>query len=296
MAAVPPHIVAIGEVLWDEFPDGARLGGAPANFAVHCAGLGARVTLVSRVGQDSRGREALDLLRGRGVGVDFVQRDPERPTGWVRVTLRDGRPSYEIVEGVAWDAIEWEARLLPLAQGADVVCFGTLAQRNEQSRGTLRRFLAACGEGCLRALDLNFRQRFHSEEVVRESLRLTDVLKLSDEEVPTLRGYLKGAGDDGTFLNGVRERFGIETAVLTLGAEGCRVLGPEGDLRVPAAPRQVVNTVGAGDAFTAAFVLHRLAGRDAFTCADRGNRAGGYVAAQDSATPELPGEFRVFKN
>ncbi len=94
----------------------------------------------------------------------------------------------------------------------------------------------------------------------------------------------------------MRERFGIETAVLTLGAEGCRVLGPEGDLRVSAAPRRVINTVGAGDAFTAAFVLHRLAGGDVFTCADWGNRAGGYVAAQDSATPELPGEFRVFKN
>jgi fructokinase len=294
MAAVPPHIVAIGEVLWDEFQDGARLGGAPANFAVHCAGMGARVTLVSRVGQDDRGREALDLLRGRGVGVDFVQQDPGRPTGRVRVTLRGGRPSYEIVEGVAWDALSWEARLLPLAQGAGAVCFGTLAQRDEQGRETLQRFVAACREGCLRVLDLNFRQRFHSEEVVRESLRQADILKLSDEEVPTLRAYVGGDGDDGAFLNGVRERFGIETVVLTLGAEGCRVLGPEGDLRVPAAPRRVVNTVGAGDAFTAAFVLRRLAGGDACTCADWGNRAGGYVATQDSATPELPGEFRVF--
>lgn len=289
-----PHVVAVGEVLWDEFPDGARLGGAPANFAVHCAGMGARVTLVSRVGQDNRGREALDLLRGRGVGVDFVQRDPERPTGRVRVTLRAGRPSYEIVEGVAWDALQWEARLLPLAKGADAVCFGTLAQRNGQSRGTLRRFVAACREGCLRVLDLNFRQGFHSEEVVRESLHLANILKLSDEEVPTLRGYLRGAGDDRAFLDGVRERFGVETVALTLGAEGCRVLGPEGDFRVAAAPQRVVNTVGAGDAFTAAFVLHRLAGRDAFTCAEWGNRAGGYVATQDSATPELPEEFRVF--
>jgi fructokinase len=286
--------VAVGEVLWDEFPDGARLGGAPANFAVHCAGMGARVTLVSRVGRDDRGREALDLLRGRGVGVDFIQRDPERPTGRVRVTLRDGRPSYEIVEGVAWDALSWEARLLPLAKGADAVCFGTLAQRNGQSRKALRRFVATCREGCLRVLDINFRQRFHSEEVVRESLHLANLLKLSDEEVPALRGYTGGAGDDGAFLNGVRERFGIETVVLTLGAEGCRVLGPEGDLRIPATPQRVVNTVGAGDAFTAAFVLHRLAGRDAFTCADWGNRAGGYVATQDSATPELPGEFRIF--
>jgi fructokinase len=294
MPEIPPHVVAVGEVLWDEFPDGARLGGAPANFAVHCAGMGARATLVSRVGQDDRGREALDLLRGRGLGVDFVQRDPERPTGRVRVTLQDGRPAYEIVEGVAWDAVQWEPRLLPLAQAADVVCFGTLAQRNEQSRETLRRFVAACGAACLRVLDINFRQNYHSDEVVRESLRLADVLKLSDEEVPILRGYLRGVGDDGAFLNGVRERFQVETVVLTLGAQGCRVLGPEGDLRVAATPRQVVNTVGAGDAFTAAFVLHRLAGRDAFTCADRANRAGGYVTTQDSGTPELPGEFRVF--
>lgn len=294
ISAAPPHVVAVGEVLWDEFPDGARLGGAPANFAVHCAAMGGRAALVSRVGQDGRGRETLDLLRGRGVDVGFIQQDAGRPTGRVRVTLQEGRPAYEIVEGMAWDAIEWEPRLLSLAQAADAVCFGTLARRSEPSRRTLGRFVAECGEACLKTLDINFRQGYHSEEVVRESLRLADVLKLSDEEVPILRGYLRGAGDDGAFLNEVRERFQVETVVLTLGAKGCRVLGPEGDLRVSAAPRQVVNTVGAGDAFTAAFVLHRLAGKDALTCADRGNRAGGYVTTQDSATPELPEAFRVF--
>ncbi len=294
MTETLPHVVAFGEVLWDEFPEGVRLGGAPANFAVHCASMGARVSLVSRVGTDDRGREALDRLRGRGVDVGFVQEDGERPTGRGRVTVRDGRPAYEIVEGVAWDAIGWEPRLMSLAQAADVVCFGTLAQRSGPSREALRRFAGACRGACLRVLDINFRQSYHSETIVRESLGLSNVLKLSDEEVPFLRGYLKGADDDGAFLNEVRERFEIETVALTLGAQGCRVLGPEGDLRVPAAPRKVVNTVGAGDAFTAAFILNRLAGRDAFTCADRANGAGGYVTTQDSATPELPEEFGVF--
>ena len=294
MKGIPPRIVALGEVLWDEYPNGARLGVDPANFAVHSAALGGRAALVSRVGLDARGEETLAVLKGRGVDVTSVQRDPARPTGRVRVTLQEGRPSYEIVEGVAWDAVTWEEGLRHLARAADVVCFGTLAQRRPESRETLTRFVKGTPEGCLRTLDINFRQHYHSDGVVRASLRLADLLKLSDEETPTLRSYIGGAEDDGAFLSGVRERFGIETVVLTLGAEGCRVIGPEGDFRVPAAPRQVVNTVGAGDAFTAAYILSRLAGRDALACAQEANRVGGYVTTQDSGTPELPEEYRIF--
>ena len=287
-----PLIVAIGEVLWDEFPDGVRLGGAPANFAVHCAALGGRMTLVSRVGADARGEETLVLLKGRGVDVTFVQKDGASPTGRVRVALREGIPSFEIVEGVAWDALAWEERLQGLAMAADVVCFGTLGQRSAMSRETVSRFLEETRPGCLKVLDINFRQHFHSEGVVRESLRLTDVLKLSDEEVPILRDHLGGPEDEEEFLSMVRDRFGIETVVLTLGAKGCRVIGPEGDFESPTTPHNVVNTVGAGDAFTAAYILHRLAGHDARTCACEANRVGGYVTTQNSGTPALPGEFR----
>ncbi len=293
---VRPRIVAFGEVLWDVFPDGARLGGAPANFAVHAASLGAEAVLVSRVGKDAEGTEALRGLEARGVNVDFVQEDAARSTGAVRVTLTEGEPAYEIVEGAAWDAVGWEDRMKALAQQADTICFGTLAQRCETSRSALQRFVAEASGECLKVLDLNFRQQYHSQEVVRGSLCTADLLKLSQDEVPILRDYVEGVEDDTVFLLDLLESFRIEWVVLTLGAQGCRVVGPEGDCQVPAEPQEVVNTVGAGDAFTAAFVLNLLAGEDVRTCAERANRAGGYVTTQDSATPDFPEAFRVFSN
>jgi fructokinase len=248
---------------------------------------------VSRVGEDERGEETLRLLASRKVDVRFVQRDLARPTGRVRVSLEEGRPTYEIVTGVAWDAVEWEPGLRSLSKRGTVLCYGTLAQRGPESRRTLLRMLRLSGPSCIRLLDINFRQHYHTEGVVIASLGFADILKLSDEETPILRAYLGGPEDDGAFLAGVLERFGIETAVLTLGPGGCRVIGPEGDLRIPAAPQRVVNTVGAGDAFTAAFILSRLAGRNAAACARHANRVGGYVTTQDSGTPDLPEEFRI---
>ena len=289
-----PCVIAVGEVLWDVFSEGARLGGAPANFAVHAASLGADAFLVSRVGRDKEGETALRMLAGRGLNVDFVQVDEARPTGTVPVTVVDGEPSYEIVEGAAWDAIAWEPRLEGLAQRAQAVCFGSLAQREATSRRTLQRFVEAVPEGCMRVVDINFRQHYHSRSVVDWSLRFADLLKLNDEEVRILRGYLGGSEDDGDFLREVCERFRIGRAVLTLGAEGCRVIGPREDVRVAAAHQDVVNTVGAGDAFTAAFVLNLLAGQDVRACAERANQAGGYVTTQDGAIPEFPETFRVF--
>lgn len=225
-----PRLVAIGELLWDLFPDGARLGGAPANVAAHAAALGADAALVSRVGRDAEGVRALRALAARGAA----------------------------------------------------------------SREAVQRFVAAAPEGCLRVLDLNFRQHDHSEAVVRASLGLADVLKLSREEVAVLRNYVDGPGEEGAFLAGVREQFSIGWAVLTLGAEGCRIIGPGVDETVPAKPQRVLDAVGAGDAFTAAFALHLLSGANARACAERANAVGGYVVTQAGGMPPLPEEFRVF--
>ncbi len=275
-------------------PGRCTLGGAPANFAIHAAALGARSAFVSRVGMDPMGDGILEALRVRGVDEQFVRRDRERPTGTVNVALEAGEPTYEIVEGVAWDHILWAPGMEGLAAKARAVCFGTLGQRCPLSRRTIQRLVASTPETCLRVLDINFRRHYHSAEVVHASLCTADLLKLSEEEVPILREYLGGIGDEAAFLLDLRDRFDTERVVLTLGAGGCRVLGPEGDIRVPSPTRKVLNTVGAGDVFAAAFVLHLLAGADGRTCAERANRAGGYVVAQDSGTPEFPEEFRVF--
>lgn len=290
----PPSVVAIGAVLWDVFPDGERLGGAPANFAVHAAALGARSTMVSCVGDDARGKAALEILGGRGVALDAVQVQTHRPTGSVNVTFVDGQPAYEIVEGVAWDAITWCSELALIAQSAHALCFGTLEQREAQSRRAIRNFLDAASPDCLRVFDINFRQHYHTDEIVRESIARADVLKLNDEEVVLLRDYVGGEEDVDVFLTGILARFDLQCVILTLGEQGCRVVS-EGEICQAVGKRQqVVNTVGAGDAFTAAFVMHLLDGAPMQICAEQANAVGGFVTTQDGGMPPLPAHFRVF--
>lgn len=290
----PPCVVAIGAVLWDVFPDGERLGGAPANFAVHAAALGARSTMVSCVGDDARGKAALEILSERDVAIDAVQVHAHRPTGSVNVILVDGQPTYEIVEGVAWDAITWCSELAPIAQSAHALCFGTLDQRAAQSRQAITNFLDAASPDCLRVLDINFRQHYHTDEIVRESLIRADVLKLNDEEVVLLRDYVGGEEDVDAFLTDICARFDLRCVILTLGEQGCRILGEDGICRAIGKRQQVVNTVGAGDAFTAAYVMHLLAGAPIQICAEQANAVGGFVTTQDGGMPPLPARFRVF--
>jgi fructokinase len=255
--------------------------------------LGAEVVLVSRIGDDANGHRAVEMLSGWGLDTRFIQVDDSRPTGTVLVTVEDGEPSYEIVERVAWDVIAWKPELEAQVHEADVLYFGTIIQREETSRETIQRLIAGAPDRCLNVLDLNFRQHYHSQDVVQTSVDFSDILKLNVDEVPILQQYLGGEDDPISFCRDIQERFQIRQVVLTLGADGCRVLGPEGDVRVQAAPQKVVNTVGAGDAFTAAFVLHHLQGADARTCAERANEVGGYVTTQDGGTPRLPASFSV---
>ena len=290
----PPCVVAIGAVLWDVFPDGERLGGAPANFAVHAAALGVRSAMVSCVGDDARGKAALEILSGHGVAIDAVQIHAHRPTGRVNVTLADGQPTYEIVEGVAWDAITWCAELAPIARSAHALCFGTLDQREAQSRRAITNFLDAVSPDCLCVLDINFRQHYHTDEIVRESLTRADVLKLNDEEVVLLRDYVGGEEDVDVFLTGICVRFDLRCVILTLGEQGCRVVSEEGICQAVGKKQEVVNTVGAGDAFTAAYVVHLLAGAPMQMCAEQANAVGGFVTTQDGGMPPLPAHFRVF--
>lgn len=289
-----PFIVAVGEVLWDVFPTGAHLGGAPANFVVHCAALGARAALVSGVGSDDLGRQALSALSGHGVDTSWVQEDNAHPTGTVPVTVVDGQPSYEIVEGVAWDHMVWQEDFEALAKMANAICFGSLAQRSPQSRETIQRFVDAKRQDCLCVLDVNFRQHYYGAKVLLQSLALANVVKLNEEEVASLRLYVGGAEDRDVFLNELCSRFSLDWVVLTLGADGCCVFGGDDVISVAGIAQDVVNTVGAGDAFTAAFVSHYLKGEDVALCAQYANALGGYVTTQESGTPHLPHDFCIW--
>lgn len=284
--------VTIGELLFDVFPDGERLGGAPSNFAYHVAAMGARSSLVSAVGNDARGAKSLEFLSGAGVLTAGVRQTTEAPTGVVQVSLANGQPAYDIVEDVAWDQIDILPETEAEIQKADLVCWGTLGQRSCRSREAHRQLFALVPESSLRVCDLNFRQHYHSKSVVLACLRRAGLLKINDEEIPILRSYVGGPCDHRDFLRDVRHRFEIDTIVLTLGGRGCRVSAANVDFSVPGENVKVVNTVGAGDAFTAAFSLRLLSGSDLRSCAEHANRVGAFVATQDGGMSEMPSTFR----
>lgn len=285
--------VSIGELLYDVFPDGERLGGAPSNFAYHLESQGGASSLVSAVGDDPRGTSAIDSLRESGVDVGGVTTVADKPTGSVVVELKDGHPSYDIIQDVAWDHIDLTADTASSAREADLLCWGTLGQRSCRSLQAHRQLFDLVPDTCLRVCDINFRMHFHSEEVVVDSLKRADLLKLNDEEVQKLRGYVGGFAQNREFLRELRHRFEIQTIVLTLGSAGCRVSAHNTDFKAPGLEVDVVNTVGSGDAFTAAFVMKMLNGADLWDCAWHANRVGAYVATQDSGMPTMPDEYRV---
>jgi len=285
---VKPLAVGIGELLWDVFPQGRRLGGAPANFAYHASRLGCRGAVVSRVGDDGLGREALAKLDALGVDRSRVQMDPALPTGTVSVVLDgDGHPSYVIHENVAWDALACPDSLTSLAPEADVICFGTLASRDPRTRATLRRFLEAAGPRCLRFFDVNLRQAYHSPEAIRTLMGLCDILKLNEDELPVVAAACEVTGD---LLQGLRTRYGLKVVALTLGGKGSILCTEEERLEMPGLPVRIVDTVGAGDSFTAALAAGMAQGLDLRTIHRRATRLSAYVCTQEGAMPDT-GEF-----
>jgi fructokinase len=286
-------IVGLGEVLWDLFPDGPRFGGAPANFACHAAALGADVSLVSCVGTDELGDRALDELRQHGVGTDQVGRCEEHPTGTVEVRLdAAGKPTFRISNEAAWDHLGWTEALSELAARADAVCFGTLGQRGETSRQTIHRFLAGMRPESLRVFDINFRAPYFDEAVIRRSLDAADVLKLNDEELPVLAGLHGLAGSEAEVLFELARRHDLRAVALTRGSRGALLVrGPEVS-ECPGVQVEVRDTVGAGDAFTAALTLGLLQGFPLDTINRHACRVAAFVCTQPGGTPRLPEELR----
>ncbi len=286
-----PIVVGIGEVLWDRFPQGDLLGGAPANFAFHAGQLGAAGRIVSRLGRDADGDRLAAELSAQGVSIDYLQRDDKFPTGTVLVQLKDGQPSYEISTPVAWDYLEWTPQLEELARQTDGVSFGTLSQRNAASRATIQTFLQHTPRNTVRLFDINLRQSFWSREVIEEGLKQTTVLKLNEHELPMLSKLLGTADDGRKFSAQMRSDYGIQTVALTLGEQGCVLYGNGEEIISKPPPIEFKDAVGAGDAFSAALMLGLLRGDSLRDIADRANRVGAYVASQAGAMPKLPGTF-----
>lgn len=292
--SVRPVIVGIGEALWDVYPDAAHFGGAPANFACHAASLGTESWMVSAVGADDLGDRALEKLRERGVQCGHVSRDTRHTTGRVLVTLNaDGQASYEIAADTAWDHLVWSDDLSALAARCDAVCFGTLGQRSPVSRETIRRFVEATPASALRVFDVNLRQRFYDAETIRASLQIASAVKLNDEELPII-GELCGLRSvtPRAMLIELVAQFDLRFAALTRGPQGSLLIASAAEDDCPAPPTAVVDTVGAGDSFTATLVSGFLKGLPLVAINRHANTVASFVCSQNGATPVLPDNLR----
>lgn len=296
-------IAGLGEILWDVFPEGKQLGGAPANFAYISTLLGHHGIVASRIGEDELGREALQQLQSRSLDCSYIQRDSQHSTGTVNITLnQQGIPSYEFSQPVAWDALTWTEAWHKLATEVDAVCFGTLAQRSAKSRETIQTFVKNTRAAALRVFDVNLRQSFYSAEVLKSSCELSHVVKMSDEEFPRVLQLL-GLTLAGTEQSARQfcERFNLKLVCITRRQHGSLLVTQTLSHSHPGITVKIADTVGAGDAFTAGLVYEYLRSKALDTESlvrmnETANRMGAWVASQAGGMPENKGSNSLFSN
>lgn len=282
-------IVGIGELLWDLLPAGKQLGGAPANFAYITTLLGDEGIAASCVGSDEVGDEAIRRLKHLGVSATFIQRDSNHPTGKVNVKVDStGQPSFEICAPVAWDFLEWTPQWQKLAEEADAVCFGSLAQRSAISRSTIGCFLDATRQDALRVFDVNLRQNFYTKEIISNSMKRARIAKLNHDEVPRVMRLLGfESHDDESSAQRLLSLYNLELVCVTRGHAGSLLVGKSTCSQHPGFAVKVVDTIGAGDAFTAALV-HEFLRRSSLDHMNAvANRIGAWVASEAGAMPVL---------
>lgn len=285
------YVVGLGEILWDVFPTGAKLGGAPANFAYHAGQFGLQSMAVSAIGNDELGDETLRQLDAKKLQYELPRLD--LPTGTVQVTLDEqGVPSYDIKQGVAWDNIPYTPEMKHIAQHCQAVCWGSLAQRSDVSRHMIYQFLDDTPADCLRIFDINLRQSFYNKEVICESLKRCNVLKINDEELVTLGRLFGYAGldiENKCWL--ILGKYDLDMIVLTCGVNGSYVFTP-GNRSYQETPHvEVADTVGAGDSFTGSFCASILRGKSVAEAHKLAVEVSAYVCTQHGAMPPIPARF-----
>lgn len=292
-------VLGLGELLWDLLPAGKQLGGAPANFAYMTALLGDRAVVVSRVGKDRLGNAAARRLTRLGLPSTFLQVDTRHPTSTVDVAVDEqGQPKFEILTNVAWDFFEWTPQWQALATEADAICFGSLAQRSAQSRATILAFLEALRPGALRIFDVNLRQAFFTKEILSESASRADIMKLNDDEIMRVTELLGGpVRDQQSAARWLLKKYGIKLVCITRGGKGSLLVTLDAADEHSGYPIKVADTVGAGDAFTAALVYQYLRKASLRAMNAAANRLGSWVASQVGATPPAdPKVIQEFHN
>ena len=297
-----PHLIlGLGELLWDLLPQGPRLGGAPANFSVMAGRLGNHAIILSRIGRDELGRDAVAVLDPLPADTTDLQIDSMHETGRVTVALKDGQPEYTIHEPAAWDFLELSDQWVQLAERAQAICFGSLAQRSPDSRQSIQTLVAQTPTKCVRVFDVNLRAPFYSSEVIQESLELATVMKMNDAEVPLvlqLLGLPEQAESASHALRAGAERLlaefpTLQMVAVTRGAHGSILVRRDAFHEHPGIPAAVADTIGAGDAFTAAMTHYLVRGADLPVLNEAGNRWGAWVASQPGAMPPLTQEIQA---
>ncbi|MGZ0656253.1 carbohydrate kinase family protein [Coraliomargarita sp. W4R72] len=285
-------VAGIGELLWDVFPHRARIGGAPANFAWHCGQIGAQAYPISCVGSDEFGQRMRAELATTGVDTTYLMTNESYPTGQAKVTFdTEGKPNYEIILDSAWDHLAFTQELKQLAQKLDAVCFGSLSQRSTASRETIQSLLLAMPEKALKIFDVNLRQSFHSKQLIERSLQLANILKLSDEELPVLADYFDLNGSEIEKLQQLRTQFDLRLLVYTRGSQGSLLVNAETINDAPGQPVDMIDSVGAGDSFTAAICMGLLKKWPLNQINIFANQVASFVCSQVGATPVLPEQF-----
>src|SRR5882762_5883082 len=289
-------VVGLGELLWDMFPAGKKLGGAPANFAYIANLLGDRGVVASRVGQDDLGRQAISCVKALGGETSEIQRDANRLTGTVKVSIdNDGQAKFEIKKSVAWDFLEWTPEWSALEKRCDAVCFGSLAQRSPQSRETIQSFLQGAFKSAVCVFDVNLRQGYQTAELLSASMRIAHVVKLNHEELPVvtkLCGF--ESPEEKSAAKWLQEKFHLRLVCVTRGARGSLMIGENEAIEDHAREAGAADTVGGGDAFAAALVHHCWRGASLAEMSEAANQWGSWVASQVGAMP-VPDAARLEK-
>ena len=280
-------ILSFGEVLWDVYPNEKFLGGAPLNFAAHSARLGADVYMLSALGQDDLAAAALDRMKKWRVNTEYVARIEGRPTGQCLVTLGENAvPQYNLLQNVAYDFIPCDG----VSEDFDVLYFGTLALRSESNYRSLSALMCSKRFGEI-FVDINIRSPYYSADTVQLALKNATILKVSDEEMPTIADLLgmEKSDDYSAFAARLAAVYdNLRVVVITRGADGAYALDCRKNqgYSCHAVKAQVVSTVGAGDSFSAAFLYHYMQGMDIPACLCKASELAAYVVSKYDAVPD----------
>lgn len=285
----PAFMIGLGEVLWDNLPSGRVLGGAPANFAYMTNVLGDQGIVASRVGNDDLGREACRVMQGLGLNTSYVQRDDTHETGAATVSIdATGQPNFTIKDPVSWDFLEWTTAWEELSARADVVCFGSLAQRSSISADTIYRFLRNASAKTLRICDVNLRQSFYNKDVLQRSFQYVDILKLNEQELIEVAFLLKlGLGTQEILAQRLLRHCDSKLVCITRADRGSLLVSREQTVEHGGFQVKVADAVGAGDAFTACLAHHYIRGNPLEQISEAANRFASWVATQTGATPPV---------